>query len=281
MKMTIPRVVLALSAMSASMIGSMAAQWLNYPDPQTPRQPDGKPNLSAPAPRLNGKPDLTGLWEADPTPMTELKQALPPGFFDLQIDLPNASKYLLNLLWGFKPEQDPTKPEAAAILKQRSESNAKEAPTSRCLPGSIPVTLLLLPFKIVQTPRQIVMLFEHYDPPRQIFTDGRRLPQQLDPSWTGYATGSWRGNTLEVESRGYNDKGWLDAIGHPRSESLRLTERYRRRNFGHLVLDLTVDDSKYYSRPFTVSLPFHLIPDSDVLEAVCEENERDVVHLRN
>ncbi|HEY6340866.1 MAG TPA: hypothetical protein VIY49_05195 [Bryobacteraceae bacterium] len=276
--MTIPRVVLALSAMSASMIGSMAAQWLNHPDPKTLRQRDGKPNLSAPTPRLNGKPDLTGLWEADGTPRSELKQALPPDFFDLQIDVPNLTKYVVNLLWDFKPEQDPTRPEAAALVKQRSESNG---PTSRCLPGSIPITLLLLPFKIVQTPRQIVMLFEHYDPPRQIFTDGRRLPEQLDPSWTGYATGTWQDNTLVVESRGYNDKGWLDAVGHPRSESLRLTERYRRRDFGHLVLELTVDDPKYYSRPFTVSLPFHLIPDSDVLEAVCEENEKDYVHLRN
>ena len=276
MKMTIPRVVLALSVMSAS----LAAQWLNHPDPQTPRQYDGKPNLSAPAPRLNGKVDLTGLWEADATPMRELKQALPPDFFDLQIDAPNVSKYLLNLLWDFNAERDPTRPEAAALLKQRSETNGKDLPTSRCLPGSIPITLLVLPFKIVQAPRQIVMLFEHYDPPRHIFTDGRRLPEQLDPSWTGYATGTWKGDTLVVESKGFNDKAWLDAGGHPRSESLRLTERYSRRDFGHLVLDLTVDDPKYYSRPFTVSLPFHLIPDSDVLEAVCAENERDYVHLR-
>ena len=259
----------------------MAGQWLNHPDPQTPRLRDGKPNLSGPAPRLNSKPDLTGVWEADATPMKELKQALPPDFFDLQIDLPSASKYLMNLLWDFKPEQDPTRPEAAALLKQRLESNNKDVPGARCFPSSLPFTLLVVPFKIVQAPRQIVMLFENYDPPRQIFMDGRRLPEQLDPSWTGYSTASWQGGTLMVESRGYNDKAWLDAVGHPRSESLRLTERYRRRDFGHLVLDLTVDDPKYYSRPFTVSLPFHLIPDSDVLEAVCEENEKDYVHLRN
>lgn len=259
----------------------MTAQWLNHSDPQTPRLHDGKPNLSARAPRLNGQPDLTGVWEADVTPMSEIKPALPPDFFDLQIDLPMISKYLLNLLWDFKPEQDPTRPEAAALVKERSESNSKDLPTSHCLPGSIPWTLLVLPFKIVQTPQQVVMLFEHYDPPRQIFMDGRRLPEQLDPSWMGYATGTWQAGTFVVESRGYNDKGWLDAAGHPRSESLRLTERYRRRDFGHLVLDLTVDDPKYYSRPFTVRLPFHLIPDSDVLEAVCEENEKDSVHLRN
>src|SRR5579862_316085 len=162
------------------------AQWLKFPDPRTPRAKDGKPNLTAPAPRLDGKPDLSGLWEADATPRSELDRGLPPGFFDIQIDLPNVSKYVLNLLWDFKPEDDPSRPEALAVLKQRGES-PREAPF--CLPNSVPLTPLLLPFKIIQAPQQMVMLFEHYDPPRQIYTDGRALPKDLEPSWMGYAAG--------------------------------------------------------------------------------------------
>ena len=261
-------------------MGAVAhGQWLNHPDPRTPRTKEGKPNLTAPAPRLNGKPDLSGVWEADATPMSELKRALPPDFFELQVDVPNASKYVFNLLWDVKPEEDPTRPEGAAILKQRRESHGKDNPTSRCLPGSIPFTLLILPFKIVQSSQQIVILFEHYDPPRQIYLDGRKLPKDPDPSWLGFASGKWEGDTLMVESTGFNSNTWLDGSGHPRSESLRLTERYHRRDFGHMDIDVTVDDPKYYTRAFTVRLPFHLIPDTDVLEAVCAENEKDRVHV--
>ncbi len=257
------------------------AQWLNYPDPRTPRAKDGKPNLTAPAPRLNGKPDLSGLWEADATPRSELDRVLPPGFFDLQVDLPRVSKYVMNLLWDFKPEDDPSRPETLALLKQRGESSSKDLPGSRCLPNSMPLTPLILPFKIVQTPQQMVMLFEHYDPARQIYTDGRALPKDLEPSWMGYAAGKWQGDTLVVESAGFNGKTWLDASGHPRSESARMIERYHRRDFGHMDMDLTINDPKYYTRPFTVKLPFHLIPDSDVLEAVCAENEKDRIHVVN
>lgn len=257
------------------------AQWLSYPDSRTPRTKDGKPNLTAPAPRTNGKPDLSGVWELDETPMSELKRALPPDFFELQVDVPGASKYVLNLLWDFKPEDDPSRPETKALLQQRGQNGGKDLPTSRCLPGSVPFSLMILPFKIVQTPQQMVMLFEHYDPARQIYTDGRPLPQDPNPSWMGYASGRWQGDTLVIESAGFNDKTWLDAFGHPRSESARMTERYHRRDFGHMDVEVTVNDPKYYTRAFTVKLPFHLIPNSDVLEAVCAENEKDRVHLAN
>ena len=213
--------------------------------------------------------------------MSELKRALPPDFFELQVDVPGASKYVLNFLWDFKPEDDPSRPETKALLQQRGQNAGKDLPTSRCLPGSIPFSLLILPFKIVQTPRQMVMLFEHYDPARQIYTDGRPLPQDPNPSWMGYASGRWQGDTLVIESAGFNDKTWLDASGHPRSESARMTERYHRRDFGHMDVEVTVNDPKYYTRAFSVKLPFHLIPNSDVLEAVCAENERDRVHLAN
>lgn len=252
------------------------AQWLNYRDPSIPRTKDGKPDLSAPAPRANGKPDLSGLWEADSTPRSELIAVLGAGFFELQIDVPKLSKYVVNLLWDVKPEDDPTRPEALALLKQRA---SEVIPGSRCLPNSVPFTPLILPFKIVQTPQQMVMLFEHYDPPRQIYTDGRTLPKTLDPSWTGYSVGKWQADTMVVESAGFNGKTWMDAMGHPRSESARMTERFRRPDFGHMEIELTLDDPTYYKRPFTVKLPFHLVPDSDVLEAVCAENEKDRAHI--
>ena len=265
----------------AGALGCAQGQWLHYPDPRTPGTKDGKPNLTAPAPRANGNPDLSGVWEIDATPLSELKAALPPDFFELQIDVPGASKYIVNLLWDFKPEDDPSRPETKALVRQRQQSSSKDLPPARCLPGSVPYSLLILPFKIVQTPRQIVMLFEHYDPARQIYTDGRPLPQDPDPLWMGYSAGRWRGDTLVVESAGFNDKSWLDASGHPRSESARMIERFHRRDFGHLEVEVTINDPKYYTRAFTVKLPFHLIPNSDVLEAVCAENEKDRVHLAN
>ena len=270
------RILILLAAFSLC----TPAQWLNYPDSRTPRSKNGKPNLTAPAPRLNGKPDLSGLWEADATPRSELTRALPPGFFDLQIDLPNVSKYVLNLFWDFKPEDDPSRPETSALMKQAASAGLG-LPGSRCLPNSIPLTPLILPFKLVQTQQQIVMLFEHYDPPRQIYTDGRGLPKDLEPSWMGYSVGKWQGDTLAVESAGFNGKTLLDTSGHPRSESARMIERYHRRDFGHMDVDLTMNDPKYYTRLFTVKLPFHLIPDSDVLEAVCAENEKDRIHVAN
>src|SRR5712664_1928514 len=146
-----------VSLMGITLAGAFTcayAQWPNYPDSRIPRK-DGKPNLTAPAPRLNGKPDLSGLWEADATPRSELDRVLPPGFFDLQVDLPGVSKYLINLLWDFKPEDDPSRPETLALLKQRGGSTSKNLPGSRCLPNSMPLTPLILPFKIVQTPQQM------------------------------------------------------------------------------------------------------------------------------
>jgi hypothetical protein len=254
------------------------AQWLNYPDPRTPRTKDGKPNLTAPAPRApDGKPDLSGVWEPEPTPASEIKRVLGEHFFDIQIDVPDATKYVLNLFWDLKPEEAPLRPEARALLKQHAGSSSQ---TLNCLPGGIPFAMLVTPFKIVQAPREIVMLFEHPDPPRQIHTDGRPLPKDPEPSWEGSSTGTWQGKTLVVETIGFNGRSWLDGFGNPASESMHLTERYQRRDFGHMDVEMTFDDPKFYTRPFTVNLPMRLIADSsDVLEDVCAENEKDRVHL--
>jgi hypothetical protein len=254
------------------------AQWVNYPDPRTPRTKDGKPNLTAPAPRApEGRPDLSGVWKPEPTPVSEVTRVLGENFFDLQVDVPGVNKYTLSVFWDLKPDEVPLRPEAAALLKQHEGGSP---PTVNCLPGGIPFNMLITPFKIVQAPGQMIMLFEHPDPPRQIHTDGRPLPKDPVLSWLGTSSGTWQGQTLVVETIGFNGKNWLDGIGHPVSESLRLTERYTRRDFGHMDVEMTFDDPKFYTRPFTVKLPMRLVPDSpDVLESVCGENEKDRVHL--
>jgi hypothetical protein len=255
------------------------AQWLNYPDPRIPRTKDGKPNLSAPAPRLNGKPDLSGLWQAERTPDREYDEVLGKGFTALQVDTHDINKYVLNVFWGMKAEEEPLRPEAASILKHRLQ-NTHEYPHTQCLPGSIPLALLVFTVKIIQTPHEIVMLPETADPPRQIHTDGRPLPKNPDPTWMGYSVGRWEGETLVVDTTGFNDRAWLDGFGHPRSESMHITERYRRRDFGHMDLEITFNDPKYYTRPFTFKTDFRLIPDSDLLEYVCNENEKDRARMR-
>jgi hypothetical protein len=254
------------------------AQWLNYPDARIPRTKDGKPNLTAPAPRLNGKPDVSGLWQAERSPAREYDSVLGNGFTALQVDTHDITKNVLNVFWGMKAEEEPLRPEAVAILKHRMQS-ALEYPHTQCLPGGIPLALLVFTFKMIQTPQEIVLLSETADPPRQIHTDGRPLPKDPDPTWMGYSVGHWQGDTLVVDTIGLNDRAWLDAFGHPRSESMHMTERYRRRDFGHMDLEITFNDPKYYTRPFTIKTGLRLMPDSDLLEYVCNENEKDRTHL--
>lgn len=254
----------------------LAAQWLNYRDSRTPRTPDGKPNLSAPAPRINGKPDLSGVWQAERTPLSEFTRVLGDDVVNLQIDLSDATKYATNIFWDMKPAEQPLRPEAAAILKQL---RAQGPPATRCLPSSVPEGMFFYPFKMIQTPREIVVLSGDGDPPREIHTDGRSLPGDPQPSWMGYSVGKWEGDTLDVETIGITEASWLDGYGHPRSESMRIHERYRRRDFGHIDLEMTFDDAKYYTRPFSIKTVLNLIPDSDVLEFVCTENEKDREHL--
>ena len=254
------------------------AQWVNYPDAWIPRTKDGKPNLTAAAPHLNGKPDVSGLWQAERSPAREYDSVLGKGFTALQVDTHDITPNVLNVFWGMKPEEEPLRPEAAAILKHRLQSPL-EYPHTQCLPGGLPLALLVFTFKIIQMPKEIVMLSETADPPRQIHTDGRPLPKDPDPTWMGYSNGHWEGDTLVVDTNGLNDRAWLDAFGHPRSESMRITERYRRRDFGHMDLEITFNDPKYYTRPFTIKTGLRLMPDSDLLEYVCAENEKDRAHL--
>ena len=260
---------------------SAQAQWINHPSAGVPRTKDGKPILTAPAPKTSdGKPDLSGIWTTDRTPRTELDRLF-PGLGDLAVpgDSPDLfNKYFLNVLADFKPEESPLRKEFVPLLMRRAEDQGKDIPTARCLPAGIPMAdLLALPRRLVHSPRLLVMLSEAL-PPRLIHLDGRKHPVDPNPSWLGYSVGTWEGDTLVVETRGFNDKAWMDGFGHPRSEAMRITERLRRRDFGHMDVQVTMEDATVYTKPFSIRYTVTLTPDTDLLESVCE-NERDVAHL--
>jgi len=258
------------------------AQWLNYPTPGTPRTPDGKPDLAAKAPRAsNGKPDLSGVWQAAYAPPGENERLFGEFKGIVPGDDPRMfSKYFLNILADFKPQESPMRPETVALMRKHSNL---DSPSTRCVPQGIPRGDLdnYLPFKILQTPGVIAVLYEESYAYRQIYMDGRKLPDDPQPVYMGYSVGRWEGDWLVVDSAGFNDRGWLDASGHPQSEGLRIRERFHRRDFGHMDLELTIDDPKIYTKPFTVKSTEVLIPDSDVLEYVCADNEKDRAHLGN
>jgi hypothetical protein len=253
----------------------LAAQTSGSRDPQTPRK-NGKPDLAAPVPSVNGKPDLGGMWRAERAPLTEMARFLGTAFAHEQIDALDVGKYYIDVFWGLKPEEEPLRPDGVKIVKARGEV---ATPTSRCLPAGIPGGLFIYAFKMIQTPREIVMLSESGNPPRQIYTDGRGFPTDIQPSWSGYSIAKWQGDTLVVETTGFVEESWLDAFGHPRSETMRVRESYRRKEFGHMELEVNIEDPKYYTRPFGFKTMLDLIPGGDVIEYVCGENEKDRAHM--
>ena len=261
------------------------AQWLNYPTPGTPRTRDGKPDLSAKAPRAsNGKPDLSGVWQTELTPAGDNERIFGSVVKDFAVpgdDPSTFSKYFHNILADFSPQDAPIRPEAAELARKNEARRGPDNPSTRCLPQGLPRADILsyAPFKIIQTPGIIAVLYEVDNTHRQIYTDGRKLPVDPQPSWLGYSVGKWEGDTLVVDSAGFNDRSWLDSMGHPHSEDLKIQERFHRRDFGHMDLSVTIDDPTAYTRPFTVKVTEVLIPDSDVLESICNENEKDRVHL--
>lgn len=246
--------VAAVVVLTSLLSTAAAAQWINYPTPGTPRLPDGKPNLLAPAPRTaDGKPDLSGVWRgAGPL-------------------------YRYNIAQDLKPED--IQPWAEALFLRRVRDSRKDSPLAHCLPVSVPFHDFFDLNLIAQTPARIVMLYESPNGPhRVVFTDGRDLPKDPNPAWLGYSVGRWEGDTLVITTAGFNDKGWLDSAGHPQTESLRITERLHRRDFGHMDFEITIDDPKVFTRPFTIKRERLLAADTDLLEDVCE-NERDGAHL--
>jgi hypothetical protein len=245
----LPR-ALAVSVLAVLLSTAGSAQWLNYPTPGIPRLPDGKPNLTAPTPKTaDGKPDLSGIWRG----------ASPLHRFNIAQDL--------------KPED--IQPWAEALFLERVRDSRKDSPLAKCLPVSLPFHNFFNLTRIVQTPALIVMLYESPNSPhRTVFTDGRELPKDPNPTWLGYSVGRWEGDTLVITSSGFNDSGWLDSAGHPQTEALRITERLRRRDFGHMDFEITIDDPKVFTKPFSVKAERLLAADTDLLEDVCD-NERD------
>ena len=276
-----------------------AAQWPEYPTPNVPHKADGSPDLEGPTPRTaDGHPDFSGLWEiylnsiaappppgqASPsralqdgganqlglTPSTPPKDsAAPPRatFFDIGANIPGGAPFL---------------PWAKKLRDERVANNQKDNPDAHCLPlGYMQLHGHPQPRKIVQTPTLIVIMYEANYGLRQIFMDGRPLPEvneDLQPWWYGYSVGHWEGDTLVVESVGFRDDGWLDVNGSPLTDKGRITERFRRPDFGHMDIDITIDDPKAYTKPFTVRVSHKILLDSELIEFICNENEKSSQH---
>jgi hypothetical protein len=234
---------------------ALAAQWLKEPTKGIPRTADGKPNLTAPAPRTaDRRPDLSGLWRFD------------------------AGSYANNVSVDLTPGE--IRPGVDALYKQRMEDLGKDDPsTFRCLPPG--PRALYNPqgwARIIQTPSVIAVVYEDLTS-RQIFMDGRALPKDPNPSFMGYSVGRWDGDTLVVDSIAFNDTSWLDFGGHPHSEALHTTERITRKSFGRLDVEVRLDDPAIFTRAFTVPSHAEIVTDTEMLEYVCGENQKDVAHL--
>ncbi len=255
------------------------AQGLNHSTRGTGKTGDAKPAPTARTPRRqDGHPDLSGVWQSESATREELSRLLPGGANGLGEDPP--SKYFLNILSDFRPEDAPLLPAAAASFRERSGSFSEQAPLSHCQPAGVPMAETApAPYKIVETPGLIVMLYERDTNFRQIYTDGRKLPEDPSPAWLGHSVARWDADTLVVDTAGFNDRGWLDARGHTHSDLLRVTERFHRRDFGHMDVEITLDDPKTYTRPFTIRLNQLLLPETDLIEYFCSENERDLRHF--
>ena len=285
------RAVLAALVL-ATAVAPLAAQWPTHRSASAPRTADGKPDMKGPVPRTPaGTPDLSGVWEnigwrelqaqsndvsgTGGSPGTRPIVASATGvltsgpglFFDIGTGVAGGL---------------PLQPPAAALKKQRMADNSKDNPDAHCLPlGNLQLHTHPQPRKVIQTPDVIVMLYEGNSGVRQLFTDGRPLPaNDPQPWWFGYSTGRWAGDTLVVETTGFRDGGWLDVNGSPLSDRGRMTERYRRTSYGFMDVEVTVDDPKTYTRPWTVTIKQRLMADDELIEFVCLENEQSTKHFR-
>jgi hypothetical protein len=251
---------------------TLGAQWLHVPYPGAPRTKDGAINMNGPVPRMNGKPDLSGVWQVPGEPRA------PNGLFGLGESL--NSKYFRDVLSDFPANARPLTPAGAELLRQHSQPGVFN-PTLNCLPDGVPHgDLLPEPFKIVHSRGLILMLYEVETTFRQIHLDGRAFPVDPSPTWQGYSVGRWEGDTLVVATMGFNDRGWLDARGTGHSTEMRVEERFHRRDYGHMDLKITITDPRTFTQPISFSVVEELLPDTDVLEHYCLENEKDDAHTR-
>ena len=261
-------------ALCAALSTTVLGQWPDYPAYKTPRKASGEPDLAAPAPRTaDGKPDFSGVWRGAPVgfgrrgaPPPEPAAGSPPlaTFRDI------GSTFKDGL---------PFTPYARDVLAKHTARNSKDNPEANCLPmGIMQFWTQGFPRKFVQTPGVLVILYEASAGIRQIFTDGRPLPASGEPQpwYYGYSSGRWEGDTLVVQTNNLRDDGWLDIIGTPLTDQARLTERFRRVNFGRMEIDITVDDPKAYTKPWTVRHLQDILVDTDIFEFVCQENNHFV-----
>ena len=233
-----------------------SAQWRNLPSDGVPLGKDGKPDLTAPAPRSNGKPDLSGIYQ------------------------PNM-KYFTNLAADLGIDNVPMTAEARRIYDTRKDGTLGwEEPDAHCLPQGVPkINSAPVPFKIVQTDKLVVIVYEAFNLWRQIHLDGREFAADLNPSWLGFSKGRWEGDELVVETRGLNGKQWLDHAGLPASDKLTVVERFRRPAFGQLEIELTIDDPTYYTKPWKATTNARRLSNTELFEFVCNENEKSTKHM--
>jgi hypothetical protein len=254
------KALLSIAAMGLLLfaVAALQGQWVKVPPVPLSRTASGEPSLSASTPRLpNGKPDLSGSWSADD------------------------NKYLRDLAADMKPEDVPFQPWAKALFDQRKDgSHSREDPDAHCLPQGVPkIDSVAYPWKVIYTPISVVIIYETFNYWRQIFTDGREMDPDVNPTWMGYSTGKWEGDTLVVDTRGFNGKAWLDQLGRPSTTKLHVIERFRRTDYGHMTIEVTIDDPGAYTKPWTVSQEIHLRPGWEPIEFICGENNRDLEHL--
>lgn len=262
--------------------GAIHGQWVNYRVAGVPRGKDGKVNLSAPVPKLNGKPDLSGLWQTDFAPPGEIERLIPGiGINAVPGDNPTTfPKYFFDVTADAKPGDVKMSAEATRLMQQFQAEGESQTNSVKCLPAGPPMTdLFPSPKRYVQTPSILAILYEG-DPSRQIHLDGRPLPVDPQPAWEGYSVGRWEGDTLVVETIGVNAHATLDGMEHPRSAASKITERLHRRDYGHIDVQVRIDDPQFYSQPITFKYTQTLVPDDDLLEWICLENEKDAAHLK-
>jgi hypothetical protein len=254
---------------------SLQAQWPLYREAGAPRAPDGKVLLDAPAPRMpDGKPNLSGLWET-------VREGTGQVITGVDVPALQRTSQFWNIGTGLEGDL-PLQPWARELRARRVADNSMDNPDAHCLPiGLTQLHNHPQPRKIIQTAALIVILYESNGGIRQIFLDGRPTPNNdPQPWWYGYSVGRWEGDTLVVETTGFRDDGWLDVNGAPLTDAGRMIERFRRVNFGNLEIEVTVDDPKAYTRPWTaLKIRQRLMPDDELIEFVCQENEKSSRHF--
>jgi hypothetical protein len=265
------RLVVSIGCLAAALLltTSTSAQWAKYPTRNVPKDANGQPDMNAPAPKTaDGRPDLSGLWRGGAAGRGRGAADAPPPSGPPVAAFANIGQ---NIKEGL-----PFTPFGAELLKMRTSNNSKDNPEANCLPmGIIQLHTQGAPRKFIQTPQELVILYEASSERREIFTDGRSLPADDPQPWfNGYSVGHWDGDTLVVETVQFRDDGWLDINGSPLTSTGKVTERFRRPTFGRMEIDVTIEDKKVYTKPFTVRVNQSLMLDEELIEFACMENQR-------